>query len=288
MSSNVLLLRAPSRDGPAPDKYEASFSALGYRPISIPVLETVLVNLSHLREVIREGPQMRGLGGVIVTSARACEAWRAVVEELARESITDTNWSDTPFYVVGEATAAALVAIRQEIPSSNNLAPRDIRGSAEGGTSEKLAHFILKDLPSGRNSTLLYLTGDKNRDLLPNILKDGGVELRSLQVYGTTGTSRFPEDLEDALQASPPVAKWWIVYFAPSAADFVTPTLRKHFTLSASNGKALCDAPHAHLAAIGPTTSAFLRDNLNLVVDVISPKPTPEALAEAIQRFDSS
>ena len=51
------------------------------------------------------------------------------------------------------------------------LAPKDIRGGAESGTSEKLAHFILQDLPpSNEPRQLLYLTGDKNRDVLPSIL----------------------------------------------------------------------------------------------------------------------
>lgn len=78
----VLLLRAPAGDGPPPDKYEASFASKGYDPISVPVLETVLVNLQELVQIIQMGPEKRGLGGVIITSARACEAWKSVVEQL--------------------------------------------------------------------------------------------------------------------------------------------------------------------------------------------------------------
>lgn len=106
-----------------------------------------------------------------------------------------------PFYVVGDATAAALAAI-QEIPASHGLPPRDIRGSAATGTSEKLAHFILNDSGDSK-PTLLYLTGDKNRDVLPNILKDGGLALENLQVYATTGSSHFESDLQDALSTRP-------------------------------------------------------------------------------------
>lgn len=83
MGSNVLLLRAPSRDGASPDKYESSFASLGYHPVSVPVLETILVNTLDLRQIVKEGPGNKKLGGVIVTSARACEAWKEVVEQLA-------------------------------------------------------------------------------------------------------------------------------------------------------------------------------------------------------------
>lgn len=100
--------------------------------------------------------------------------------------------------MVGEATASALREI-QHVPSAGTLAPRDIRGGSEAGTSEKLANFILKDLGPDSATTLLYMTGDKNRDTLPNILKDGGVKLESLQVYETVGSSHFEVDLEHAM-----------------------------------------------------------------------------------------
>lgn len=80
--SNVLLLRAPSYDGP--DKYEQAFSANAYHPLCVPVLETVLVGLSELRSVIQDGPNI--FGGVIVTSARSCEAWREVVSQIVQDA----------------------------------------------------------------------------------------------------------------------------------------------------------------------------------------------------------
>ena len=113
------------------------------------------------------------------------------------------EWSTIPFYTVGQATAAALSAIRESFPSSPYV-PHDVRGAGESGTSEKLAHFIVSDLaPSkekGKGHKLFYLTGDKNRDTLPKILADAGIELDSLQVYATQGSSRFEEDLMNALE----------------------------------------------------------------------------------------
>ena len=143
---------------------------------------------------------------------------RLILTGLPRHNVTE--WTQTPFYVVGEATATALASIRTITdPAHVGLAPLDIRGATESGTSEKLAHFILSDLPppaepyppSDPNDpspapapdprrTLLYLTGDKNRDTLPAILNAGGVALRSLQVYATQGTSTFAEDLRKAIE----------------------------------------------------------------------------------------
>ena len=82
--------------------------------------------------------------------------------------------------------------------------------------------------------------------------------------------------------------RWWIVFFAPSAAEFVTPTLLQHFALP-STDESDEDTPAkrvAHIAAIGPTTSTFLRDSLHLTVAVLSPKPSAESLVGAIAAFD--
>lgn len=78
--ANVLLLRSPATDGP--DKYESAFKAIGYHPVSVPVLETVLVNLQELEAILRKGPDAEKLSGVIITSARSCEAWKEAVQNV--------------------------------------------------------------------------------------------------------------------------------------------------------------------------------------------------------------
>ena len=40
------------------------------------------------------------------------------------------------------------------------------------------------------------------------------------------------------------------------------------------------------IAAIGPTTRNFLKDKLHIRVDVVAPKPSPDALVGAIEAFD--
>ena len=82
--SNILLLRARSQD--QIDPYEKSLRDAGHNPLCVPVLETVFNNHDELKRTIVHGPQERGLAGVIITSARACEAWGDVVKELVEET----------------------------------------------------------------------------------------------------------------------------------------------------------------------------------------------------------
>ncbi|KAF7327870.1 Uroporphyrinogen-III synthase [Mycena kentingensis (nom. inval.)] len=261
---NVLLLRTPD----SPDRYEDAFTAAGHACASVPVLETVFVNADALRDTISR--RADEYGAVVITSGRACEAWGSVVEQLEGSEAFASSWRTTPFYVVGKSSASKLSEIQSAYPNSP-LTPHDIRG-ADSGNGEQLAKFIVSDLPAFV-APLHYLTGDKNRDTLPDILHAAGLKTAPLQVYETRGSSTFTEDLKRALALPNP--QWWIVFFAPSAAEFVSPFLREHFLLDGSE-----DA--AKVAAIGPTTANFLRDQLRLTVDAVAQKPTPEHLLRAI------
>ena len=77
--ANVILLRVPSKD--LPDTYESAFKSLGYNTVSVPVLQTVLANLDELTRIVASGPNSGGYDGVIITSGRACEAWRQIVKD---------------------------------------------------------------------------------------------------------------------------------------------------------------------------------------------------------------
>ncbi|KDQ23769.1 hypothetical protein PLEOSDRAFT_1079082 [Pleurotus ostreatus PC15] len=262
MPTSVLLLRAASKD--APDKYESSFVAAGYVPTSIPVLETNLTNIEELVGILSD--TSTGFSGVILTSARACEAWKNAI-----------RWCALPFYVVGKSTASAL----RELDG----APKDIRGE-DSGNAEQLARHILNDTRqiSGK---LLYLTGDKNRDTLPNILTSNNLILHQLQVYETRGSARFATDLADVLsKGTDDNDLCWIVYFAPSAAEFVTPVLNLHFNFADSEEDPSQKRRQARVAAIGPTTRDFLRDTLKLHVHAVASKPTPDGLVSAIKGHD--
>ncbi|KAK0496489.1 tetrapyrrole biosynthesis, uroporphyrinogen III synthase [Armillaria luteobubalina] len=245
-NANVLLLRepTPSSDG-GQDRYEAAFIRGNYTPFSIPVLETVLTNITELASVTEQSD----FDGVIMTSSRSCEAW---------DKANGAGKDGFLFYVVGKATASTL---------RSSMVNADIRGE-HSGTAEQLANFILAEQP--RPTKLLYLTGDKNRDTLPSILGSAGVFLYSLKVYETQGSSTFSQQLKKIVPMRPTMP-WWIVFFAPSAAEFVLPFLKEQFDLDS-----------VKIAVIGPTTATFLRETLGLRVDAIPTKPSPEELMKAI------
>ena len=184
MAPHVLLLREPSSP-PETDRYEVALSRASFRPLSLPVLETVLENLDSLTQIFRGGDQCT-VDGVIVTSARAVDA--------CAHAGADIEWGNVRFYVVGPATAAQLARLPKP--------PRDVRGT-ESGTAERLAHFIVQDAKRGER--LLYLTGDKNRDTLPRVLREGlgGAEaLKELRVYATRGVENFEHTLARALEGA--------------------------------------------------------------------------------------
>lgn len=83
--SNVLLLKSPSLD--IPDPYEDSFRDYGFNPVTVPVLETVFTDLDELKQKILLGPRALGLAGVIITSARACEAWSLALKDVVQQPL---------------------------------------------------------------------------------------------------------------------------------------------------------------------------------------------------------
>ncbi|KAF5375368.1 hypothetical protein D9615_007924 [Tricholomella constricta] len=311
--TNALLLRAPSSG--QDDRYETTFNEAGYHALSVPVLETISTNIPTLREILKAGPAAEKFEGVVLTSARSCEAWKTVVGDLVRVPPVEGkgSWSAVPFYVVGQGTAAALTEVHQTY-GQTPYTPEDIRGESSG-TGERLAQFI-RDQPQGKPKKLLYLTGDKNRDTVPTILGKAGIDLRALKVYETQGSHTFERDLEDALKLAStgsvsysttrsklvlrqgPLASqsWWIIHFAPSAAGFVMPILNNHFCFehtesnperSISNSSpSPSPSPRAKVAAIGPVTSSFLRDEFQIHVEVVPPSPTPQDLVAAIVSYD--
>ena len=75
---------------------------------------------------------------------------------------------------------------------------------------------------------------------------------------------------------------WWIVLFAPSGAGHVVPALRKHFSMTAGKSSPPSGKGNglrrARLAAIGPTTAKYVREDLGLEVDAVADTPTAESL----------
>jgi len=184
-----------------------------FRPLSLPVLETALENLDRLSGLVRGGGDDKNdsVDGVIVTSARAVDACANAGAD------GDIDWRGVRFYAVGPATAAMLARLLQPNP------PQDVRGT-DSGTAERLAHYIVQDLGAReRKQTLLYLTGDKNRETLARVVREGlGGEdvLIELRVYATRGVRDFESHLARALGTDtgtyPPPPSFCICLIAPT------------------------------------------------------------------------
>ncbi|KAI5897604.1 tetrapyrrole biosynthesis, uroporphyrinogen III synthase [Schizophyllum commune H4-8] len=282
-SSSALLIRAP--DAEKPDRYESAFAEAGFAAASVAALDTGFVNDDSLDAAIRE--RASEFDGVIVTSSRACEAWKRSVQRLypsQEHSPTNENgWATTPFYAVGRATAVALRTI-----ADSPAAPRDIRGE-ESGTGEQLARFIVEDIRKddaerGHPARLLYLTGDKNRDTVPSILTEAGISFEPLQVYGTCGAPDFEQRLDEALADLPSdTTEQWVVFFAPSSTDFALPYLHERFELRREVASLSGTQKAARIAAIGPMSSEHISRERHLHVDAVASKPSPAQLVEAIR-----
>lgn len=272
MGPHVLLLREPSSP-PETDRYEAALSRASFRPLSLPVLETVLENLESLSRIFRGNDDQCTVDGVIVTSARAVDA--------CAHAGADIDWGKVRFYAVGPATAAQLARLPHP--------PRDVRGT-ESGTAERLAHYIVQDAKRGEK--LLYLTGDKNRDTLPRVVHEGlgGEEvLQELRVYATRGVENFEHKLACALgdAADDGCEPWWIVFFAPSSAAHVTPALRVYFSLAMGETSDIITEEknllrRARVAAIGRTTGEYLREEAGVRVEVVPDTASADSLTLAL------
>ncbi|BGO95262.1 hypothetical protein NBRC10512_002602 [Rhodotorula toruloides] len=256
----------------------------------LPVLSTSFCNRDELVEAARRVHQegREAYDGVIMTSARSVEAWSAAQTTLASSTSSSALRAPSiPFFVVGNPTRTNLARVPVPPP------PELVLGAEESGTGKKLASFILRHFASSpeppssprRRRRLLYLTGDKNRDTVPRILEEGGVEPETLQVYATTRAPGFGADLERILNVVVDGRGLvWMVLFSPSGSKECLAELRQRglvASIVASTPASHTLATRLRFAAIGPITQQFLEEE-RVPVHAVADKPEPEALVRAI------
>ncbi|EDU44677.1 HemD Uroporphyrinogen-III synthase [Pyrenophora tritici-repentis] len=294
----ILLLKTKSVPT---DAYEELFLTLDngrYAPVFVPVLEHRFKRdaLSEVRRhVTSRGfvPQaQQGLatyGALIFTSQRAVEAFSAVVEEIRNEGaldIDDLLPESLPLYVVGPATARGLRSLGLKCP---------ILGE-ETGNGEALAGFILRHYnamhPDTLNPPVLFMVGDKRRDIIPKTLQAPELEpnmrarVDELVIYETGEMQSFKQDFtaiwrNNAEQGS---NHQWVVVFSPSGCKAMLESLG---LLDPETGrtKSVTDPRDILIATIGPTTRDYLIQEFGFTPDVCAEKPSPEGIAEGIRAF---
>jgi uroporphyrinogen-III synthase len=244
---DVVLLRSPDdassdrSDHPdRRDRYVRAFREIGMDAVCEPALQFHYPrpDVLHLRLSQRDR-----YGGLVVTSPRALTAVSNVFGE---DDAVRQAWIMARTYTVGPRTAARAREL--------DLHPR----GEEAGSAGALVKVIEADAPS---RPLLFLSGDRRRDALPDGLSHAGVAFDELEVYRT--------EVRTGLRLPPDAS--WLAVFSPSGLDALE---RSGVDLSA-----------VRLAAIGPTTARHLRDAGHAVA-AVAPEPTPQALAGTIRQAD--
>ncbi len=189
-----------------------------------------------------------------------------------------------PVYSVGPATTRALKAVPQ-------VPPLQVFGE-HTGVGEKLAPFILEHYgewykDSESKPPLLFLVGEKRRDIIPKVLTAAGWRVDEVVVYGTGELGSFKRDFTRRLQDTADQPRRWVVVFSPSGCDSMLSAMG---ALDESTGKAKPKGldQNTFVATIGPTTRDHLTKKFGYEPEVCAEQPTPEGVWQGIHRFNNS
>lgn len=229
---DVILLRSADE----PDPYVRAFAKVGLRAACHPVLAFGFPHQDQLREYLEDGNQY---GALVATSPRVGRALKDVFE---KDPSMKTTWGNRAAYAVGPKTAQSLRSV--------GLEPR----GAETGSADALAERIVEDAPG---KPLLFLSGNRRRDTLPNHLRAADVAFDELVVYETR--------IRSGLTLPPAM---WLVFFSPSGGEAIQQSAKIN--------------PRSYrIAAIGPTTASSLRKQ-GRTVEAVAETPSPDGLVTAL------
>ena len=246
MRNTVLLLRSGDEssenipDQEASCAWEKALNEAGFDTQTLPVLTFEYAEQDALYKLLKHPDRYTGL---IFTSPRAVEAFSRA---FPGTGIEKTGWENKTLFAVGPRTAAAVRSLGYE-PEGEGA-----------GSAEQLGAYILKRRTGG---TLLFLCGDRRRDVLPSLLREAGVRTEEIVAYrtGLRTLHAWPGDKKPD----------WVVFFSPSGLE----AMRKSPEVSLEG---------ISIAAIGSVTAEAARAR-GFQVRATAHEPTPEALALALQ-----
>ncbi|KAF2739521.1 tetrapyrrole biosynthesis, uroporphyrinogen III synthase [Polyplosphaeria fusca] len=288
----VLLLKTKS--APA-DGYEDLFLTLHdhhYKPVFVPVLEHRFKQdaLDQVRHYITSGTfGNKKYGGLVFTSQRAVEAFARVVKDIQEMGCLDLHSllpPDMPLYVVGPATARGLRALNLPCP---------ILGE-ETGNGHVLSQFILEHYnslhPSAAKPSILFLVGEKRRDIIPKTLQSENLDperravVDELVIYETGEMQSFKTEFSALWHHNHAkvVKRQWAVVFSPTGCRAMLESLQ---LLDIETGRVKSDMGSRNIliATIGPTTRDYLEQEFGFSPDVSAEHPSPEGLVQAIASY---
>lgn len=179
---------------------------------------------------------------------------------------------------------------------ANGDASGDANGDRNGDRNET----------GNQNTKVLFLTGETRRDVLPRLLREGGVAVEEVVVYGTRVDDGFAAEVRRGLRETEEMARtsgmrWMVVFSGQGAREM----LRGLGWLD-ENGRAKKEEKgedeedeeddddqrnwrdqrrRTLVASIGPTTAEYLKTEFGFPVDVCAEKPTPDALRQGMERY---
>ena len=271
------------------DPYDTAFrSKTPFVPVFVPVLQHARVNTSELRTILQHEPE-KHYTALIVTSQRAVEALGDAMAHLSGSApmspaclrVNRSEWELAEqlrelrgmiVYTVGPATALAMTKLEFSTicgaDTGNGTALANLivqtfhREREEGGEEKEQAVLPLR-LP------LLFLVGDKRRDIIPKRLAEEHIPLEELVVYETTVAPTFEADLDRVLAESEGGDIEWVIFFSPTGSEIA---LRKLDKLPRK----------VRVGTIGPTTEEYLRKDWGIIPDMVSKKPEPISMVQGI------
>ncbi|CAO3638799.1 unnamed protein product [Mucor hiemalis] len=200
------------------------------------------------------------------------------IDLLSKLEITErvlTEWNNLPAYIVGPQTAKAL----HELPLFKGHID-DKQHWTVAPRAAELIDLIVQDQQKVRRPKILFLAGDKRRDLIPHGLKSANLEFHEIQSYVTCPHTDLSKSIENLPESD------WLVYFSPSGLQFILSTIdtatREKFLATSVNNTV------TKTAAIGPTTADFIVEELGFSPHVMADKPDAQHLVDAIVQLDSS
>jgi len=182
-------------------------------------------------------------------------------------------------YTVGPATALAITKLQFSTivgaDTGNGAALANLIVQTSRRDHSLVTHNLNPSVEIAENHhsiprlPLLFLVGDKRRDIIPKRLDAENIPLEELVVYETTVASTFDEELSRVMKDATDGDIEWIVFFSPSGAEVALEKMKRM-------------SKRIKVATIGPTTEEYLRKEWDVVPDMVAAKPEPVSMVQGI------
>lgn len=168
-------------------------------------------------------------------------------------------------------------------------------GKGDGGRDghgDREAYYDVREQAGGGKKPVLFLAGEKRRDVILKMLMDPGLEegervrVDEVEVYRTGQLEEFEFLFTQTVARMGTEGGLWVVVFSPTAGEGM---LRGLGWLDEGSGRVKAcvrDSGRKTLVAcIGPTTRDYLAREFGFEADVVAKKPSPLGVKEGIEGF---